>query len=262
MLIPGLVSVTFRELPPEQIIALAAEAGLRSIEWGGDIHVPHGNLETARRVGHLMRNAGLEISAYGSYYRAAGSPATGLNFGSVCNTAVALGAPIVRVWAGGLGSAQADAATRRAVIGDLQIACDTAAAEGIDVSLEFHGETLADAPQAATQLVNEIARPNLSTYWQPPNGVDAEVCTVGLQSMLPHVRNVHVFHWWPDHHHRLPLESGADRWRAYFRILSRDPARRHVSLEFVRNGEIAQFRKDANTLHELLFQKNTGREFP
>jgi 3-dehydroshikimate dehydratase len=263
MLIPGLVSVTFRELPAEQIIALAAEAGLGSIEWGGDIHVPHGDLETARRVGRLTRNAGLETSAYGSYYRAAGSGATNVDFGSVCKTAIALGTPLIRVWAGAAGSAQADSATRRAVVEDLQMACDKAAAEEIDVSLEFHGGTLCDTPEAATQLVQQVARPNLSTYWQPPNGVGRDVCVAGLKSMLRHVRNIHVFHWWPDHEHRLPLEDGSDRWREYFRFLAGDDARRVVSLEFVRNGETAQFRKDASTLHQLLDEVHRdNREIP
>jgi 3-dehydroshikimate dehydratase len=254
MLIPGLVSITFRELTPAQIIALAAEAGLRSIEWGGDVHVPHGDLTAAQRVAGLTGDAGLEVSAYGSYYRAAGQQSTGVDFESVCKTAVAVGAPIIRVWAGAVGSSQADLAVRRAVREDLQNACDKAATDGIEVSLEFHGGTLADTSEAAIRLVDEVARPNLSTYWQPPNGVETAECVRGLQSMLRHVRNVHVFHWWPDHEHRLPLQTGADRWREYFRILAQDPGRRHASLEFVRNGEIDQFKKDALTLHELLDQ--------
>jgi len=115
MMIPGLVSITFRELPPEQIISLATEAGLGSIEWGGDVHVPHGDLKSAQRVARLTADAGLEVSAYGSYYRAAGRQSTGVDFESVYKTALALGAPIIRVWAGGVGSSRADAAVREAV---------------------------------------------------------------------------------------------------------------------------------------------------
>ena len=46
----GLVSVTFRELASREIVALVANAGLDGIEWGGDVHVPHGELSTARQV--------------------------------------------------------------------------------------------------------------------------------------------------------------------------------------------------------------------
>ena len=45
----GLLSVTFRHLPFERIIELAAEAGLDGIEWGGDVHVPPGDLKQAEK---------------------------------------------------------------------------------------------------------------------------------------------------------------------------------------------------------------------
>jgi 3-dehydroshikimate dehydratase len=252
MMIPGLVSITFRELPANRVIALAAEAGLGGIEWGGDVHVPHGDLTIARRVARLTADAALEISAYGSYYRAAVSPSQGLAFDSVCRTAVELGAPIIRIWAGAVGSSQADAGVWQAVSDDLRRACDRAAADGIGVSLEFHGGTLADTPESALRLLHDVDRPNLSTYWQPPNGSEKERCVRGLRLMRDQVRNVHVFHWWPDDQHRLPLETGADRWRAYFQAIPRDEIRRHASLEFVRDGDIAQFRNDARTLLALL----------
>ena len=46
----GLVSITFREKSPEEIVGLVVEAGLDGIEWGGDVHVPHGDLAKAREV--------------------------------------------------------------------------------------------------------------------------------------------------------------------------------------------------------------------
>ena len=45
--VPGLCSVTMRQLGVEEVAKLAAESGLRAIEWGGDIHVPPGD-PTAR----------------------------------------------------------------------------------------------------------------------------------------------------------------------------------------------------------------------
>ena len=46
----GLVSVTFRQKSVEEIAALTAEAGLSGVEWGGDVHVPPGDREAARRA--------------------------------------------------------------------------------------------------------------------------------------------------------------------------------------------------------------------
>ena len=69
MLIPGLVSISFRNLCPEEIIDITKESGLLGIEWGGDLHVPHGDVPVAAEVGSKTREAGLEVSSYGSYYR-------------------------------------------------------------------------------------------------------------------------------------------------------------------------------------------------
>jgi len=67
---------------------------MRAIEWGGDVHVPTGDLAGAREVAARCGDAGIAVEAYGSYFRASGE------FGPVLETAVALGAPRVRVRAG------------------------------------------------------------------------------------------------------------------------------------------------------------------
>ena len=69
MFAAGLVSVSFREERPESILREASAAGLSGIEWGGDVHVPPGDLDTARSVARLTAGAGLQVFAYGSYYR-------------------------------------------------------------------------------------------------------------------------------------------------------------------------------------------------
>ena len=110
MLHSGLVSITFRSLTPEQIIDLCVEAKIEGIEWGGDIHVPHGDIETATRVGSLTRAASIATPTYGSYYRVGKSEDDGLAFDQVLASAVALETPAIRVWAGSMDSADADEA--------------------------------------------------------------------------------------------------------------------------------------------------------
>ncbi len=110
MIRPGLVSVTFRKLTPREIVTAAVQAKLQGIEWGGDVHVPHGKIDVAREVAAMTRDAGLAISSYGSYYRL-GDEAKDL-LPRVIETAIALGAPVVRVWAGRVGSKDATAAMR------------------------------------------------------------------------------------------------------------------------------------------------------
>jgi 3-dehydroshikimate dehydratase len=256
MITPGLVSVTFRQLPPGQIVALAAEAGLASVEWGGDVHVPHGDVARAMEVQRMTADAGLVSSAYGSYYRAGVSGAQGPTFGAVLETALELRAPLVRVWAGIVGATEADATTRRAVADDLVRICDEAARVNLGVSLEFHANTLTDTAESALGLIREVNHPNLTSFWQPPNGMAAEDALRGLERLLPHVRNLHVFHWWPDRHHRLPLADGATRWRRYLAAVDAPgPPVRHASLEFVAGHDVEAFRRDAAVLIRLLSER-------
>lgn len=70
MLNTGLVSVTFRDKTPEEIISAVKQCGLEGIEWGGDVHVLPGDVSRAREIRHLTEQAGLAVWAYGSYFEA------------------------------------------------------------------------------------------------------------------------------------------------------------------------------------------------
>lgn len=252
MLLPGLVSVTFRKLAPHEIAALVRRAGLAGIEWGGDIHVPHGDLARAREVRTATLDAGLRVAAYGSYYRAGWSERNGLPFARVLDTAAALGAPTIRVWPGGTASARTDADARHAVVEDLiRISADAAGA-GISISTEFHGDTLTDTNESAARLLREAAHPGLFTCWQPHNGEETAECAAGLRAVLPRVSNAHVFHWWPTAAERRPLAEGEARWAEFLRELATLPGERFALLEFVQDDSEAAFLRDAATLRSWL----------
>ena len=150
MFLPGLVSITFRQLSVEEIIALVTQAGLAAVEWGGDVHAPHGDETRARTVARLGADAGLDAAAYGSYYRV-GHPETG-PFEAVLASAVALGAPQIRVWPGNQGSDSADEAYFQTVVEDSRRIADLAQAEGVGIVYEFHADTLTDTNAAALRL--------------------------------------------------------------------------------------------------------------
>lgn len=251
-IIPGLVSVTFRKLSPQRIVSLITQAGLSSVEWGGDVHVPHGNLGQAAAVRRMCSNAAIEISAYGSYYRAGPADRQGADFNAVLDTAGELGATRIRVWAGTAGSAETSASQRGAIVEDVGRICRRAASAKCEICLEFHGGTLTDSAESTLQLLAELNQPNLSTFWQAPEAMTVERCAAGLRGLLPRVTNLHVFHWWPDGKTRLPLSAGAGRWREYFSIAESVGIRRHASLEFVANDDPARFAEDAKTLLNLL----------
>jgi len=247
----GLVSITFRPLAPQEIVDLVVQAGQEGIEWGGDVHVPHGDLARAQAVGKLTRDAGLEVAAYGSYYRL-GEPAKNPEPCALLDTAVALGAPTVRVWAGARGSADADDAYRRNVEDDARRLGAMARERGLRIALEFHGNTLTDTAASASALLDALPPDTLDTLWQPPNGMDADDCLRDLDQVLPRVSNAHVFHWgsgWAD---RFPLAKGWDRWQRYLQRLGENAVPRWLLLEFVKGDDPAQYLRDASTLRDWL----------
>ena len=69
MFYPGLVSISFRGLCPDEIISLCKENGLCKIEWGSDVHVPVGDIKKAKEISEKCKTAGVDPFAYGSYYR-------------------------------------------------------------------------------------------------------------------------------------------------------------------------------------------------
>jgi len=251
MLTPGLVSVSFRALTPEEIIRLASQAGLRTIEWGGDVHVPEGKIQIAKEAGRLTREAGLSVSAYGSYYRLSGGDAA-TSFDRTLDSAVELGAPTIRVWAGGKGSVDSSPLERREIIEDALRIAEKAARAGITISLEYHGGTLTDTRDSVRSLLDELANPNIQFYWQPPVGESTEKCSERLIDVLPRMRNVHVFHWWPTHLDRLPLKAGEADWRVYIDIIRKSGRSAEFLLEFVAHDSPEQLLADAATLHSLL----------
>ncbi len=251
MLHSGLVSITFRKLAPAEIVVLVRQAGLRGIEWGGDVHVPHGDVVRAREVRELTEQAGLTVAAYGSYYRVGHSESAGLQFQAVLASALELGAPVIRVWAGAAGSATTGEDGRWQIVMDLRRIATLAGAAGVRVAAEFHGGTLNDTNASASQLLLEVDHPNFYTYWQPLIEMDDVTCAEGLAAISPRLAHVHVYQWAtvPD---RRPLAEGAARWMNFLRLAAEAPGDRYAMLEFVENDAPKNFLRDAATLKDLL----------
>lgn len=249
---PGLCSVTFRQLSPEEIAMRAADAGLEVIEWGGDVHVPPGDTERAARVVQATADAGLAVCSYGSYFRAgAGEVLT-----PVLDSAAALGADRVRIWAGRADSSDTTREQYAGLVARLRDAAAEAFDRGISLALEYHRGTAADTPQAAVRLLADVGSPALRTYWQPSVGASDTAALAEFDAVAAHTSAVHVFSWWPETE-RLRLHERAELWQAVISAASALPSPpRDALLEFVPDDDPALLPGESATLRGWLTAAN------
>lgn len=246
MLSTGLVSVTFRQLSPFEIVNLVKQAGLDSIEWGGDIHIPHGDIARAREVGKITADAGLKVACYGSYYRLGQDENT--PFDEILETALACGAPLIRVWAGSKKSIDADESCRESVIADARRICDAAQSAGISITVEHHCDTLADTVASSLRLMKEVDHSAIRINWQPQIGVSTDDCVAGLKSMLSWLSNVHVFQWIKSYSDRYPLADGEEAWKRCIAAVVSSGRGHCFLIEFVAGDTPEAFLRDAADL--------------
>ena len=249
MLYPGLVSITYRQCSPEQIIALCKNNSLTAIEWGGDVHVPHGDIETAVKVAEMTRAAALSMPSYGTYYKAG---AYGDNyraeFEKMLQTAIALGTPALRLWAGSKNSEDMTADERNALIRELRDCADMAAEQSKIITFERHNGTLTNRAASALAMIGEIGKDNVRTHWQPSQFLTHEENCEGLSLLLPYIDCVHVFAWEGANARRFKLAEHRDRWADYLAILKDAKQDIYLLMEFTPNNDPAEFREEAQTL--------------
>lgn len=246
MIRPGLCSVTFRQLAPEKVVELSADAGLEVIEWGGDVHVPPGEPDRAAEVARVTTDAGLAVCSYGSYFRSGADE----SLTPILDSAAALGADRVRIWAGRVDSADATPEQYAQIAARLRDATAEASERGIALALEFHRGTVADTPQAALRLIADV--PGLTTYWQPTVDAPDAVALAEYDALAAHVSAVHVFSWWP-FDRRLRLDERKSLWRPLFVAAAANPAPpRDALIEFVPDDDPELLAPEAATLRRWI----------
>ncbi len=255
MIKTGIVSVTFRNLPTDEIISLTKSAGLDGIEFGGDIHVPHGNIQAAEKAYLLTNQNSLSTASYGSYYRLGvnSEDRVKTEFQKIADTAKILYAPNIRVWAGTKGSSDTNEEQRKKIVSEARILSEELEKNKITLSFEWHGGTLTDTPQSALSMIEEIGTDNAKLYWQPNQFRDFEFNLASLKNAAQYVKNVHVFAW--EENKKFPLEHHEYQWRRYIDTLcelSLPQSEHYFLLEFVADNSIEQFMRDAETLKKWI----------
>jgi 3-dehydroshikimate dehydratase len=228
----GICSVTLRSQSIDEVVAVAAGAGLSGIEWGADVHVV--DADSADHARQACAGAGLKVLSLGSYYRAG----TFGDFDGVVSMAVRVGAPRVRIWAGAVEPDEADQQLWEAVVADTQRIAASAAEYGLHLAFEYHGGTLTSTLQSTVELLDRVDRPNVGTYWQPAVGLSEQDAVASLRQVIGRVAGVHCFSWWPGTD-RLPLEGRKELWQAVSDVVRENGRDMDLMLEFV-GGDLAE----------------------
>lgn len=258
----GLCSITFRALPAERVAALAAEEALDAVEWGGDVHVPAGEMATARRVRRWCEDSGICPASYGSYVTVGAQPgdrpvaaATRQEPMAALDTAHELGADNIRVWAGSRPSSRTSPSERSRAADELAALASAARERELTVSLEFHAGTLTDRVASTLALLEQVDDPAVFTYWQPPERTARSQRLAMVDQLAPRLSHLHVFAW-RDFLNRFPLQRDEQLWLAVLRRLTDRPGAwqgpRYAFIEYVRHDDPYQFRRDARTLRGWL----------
>ena len=248
MIKSGLVSVSFRNLDTDTIINMVKKSGLDAIEWGGDIHVPHGDTKKAQKVHEECMLNNITCPSYGSYYRIGEYDDPNDEFMSVIECASALNAKTIRVWAGTKGTEEADEPYIKKITDETIMICKMAAGHGINVAFEYHRNTLTDNISSAVDLLESVNADNLYSYWQPEVGMAFNDNINVIKRIRGYVSNIHVFKW--DELKRLPLREGQQEWKEYLKLFRE--GEHFALLEFVADDSTDQFFEDAEILKELI----------
>ena len=243
----GLVSISFRKYTPNEILQAAKSADLQAIEWGGDVHVPCGDYQTARAVGQASRNLHISTPIYGSYFTLGKDLIQ--DFPPILKTALALQAPCIRIWAGTKASASYSDSQRKQLIQDADSISKMAQAEGIALTLELHPHTLTDHWQSTLEILQAVS-PAIRVHWQPNQYLTQAENISAIQHLKPYISHSHVFHW--DTAKRYPLSDGISCWEAYLQQLKGTQPNLPLLLEFMPDDSLESLNREAQTLRQII----------
>lgn len=257
----GLTSVTFRNLTYQEILHYCQECGLTCIEWGSDIHVPQTDFLHAEIVREASRSSGIQISSYGSYYSLCTHENWREAFLPFLKTAVALNAPVIRIWSGSKCASEASREYYCRAVRETQELCDMASDYHIAIAFEYHDGTLSDTGDNALKIAEEIGRKNFGLYFQYDSHVTFDENINSLNKMLPFLKMIHVAYNDVERNALFLDEGeGIELWTRIVRALRRDQSEVCLLFEFLKETSMAGLMRQTQTMRKLLKEGDCNDE--
>ena len=241
----GLVSISFRQHTPSEILKEVKRAGLSCIEWGSDVHAPCQDTEKLRQIAELQKEYGVTCSSYGTYFRLGETPIEELV--SYINAAKILGTDILRLWCGTKSGEEMTEAERDFLLDQCRHAASLAEEHGVILCMECHKKTYTQRLGDTLFLMGEINSPHFRMYWQPFQWQTEEQNLECAEAIAPYAYHIHVFQW--NGEDRFPLTDGIGEWQKY---LSKFSTPRTLLLEFMPDDKLDSLCIEADALRTII----------
>ena len=241
----GLVSVSFRDKAPKEIISAVKSAGLTCIEWGSDVHAPKDSQEKLNEIAALQNKYGIDCCSYGTYFKLGVTPVGELQ--GYINAAKILGTNILRLWCGNKNSTQYTETEKQELFDICRTAAGIAEKNGVTLCMECHGGTYTNKLASAIELMQAVNSKSFRMYWQPNQFAKVEDNLCYAEKIAPYTEHIHVFNW--DEKAKYPLEAAADIWKAYLQRLGDG---RTLLLEFMPDDKIETLEIEADALRKIV----------
>lgn len=237
----GLVSVSFRQHTPREILEAMRTAGLSCIEWGSDVHAPCRDTARLSVLAALQNEYGIECCSYGTYFRLGETPLAELT--DYIAAAKCLGTDVLRLWCGRKSGADFTEDEKSALLEQCKEAASIAEANSVTLCMECHKKTFTERCEDAVWLMQAVGSPHFRMYWQPFQWLEPQENLQIAKALAPYAVHLHVFNWRGEE--KLPLFDAADTWRDYLSAFSKP---RTLLLEFMPDGKLETLCREADAL--------------
>lgn len=241
----GLVSVSFRQHMPKDILQAVKAAGLSCVEWGSDVHAPCHDVERLREIAVLQKEYGISCSSYGTYFRLGETPMEELE--NHIQAAKLLGTNILRLWCGVKSGENMTDKERNALLEVCKKAAEIAESSEMILCMECHRETFTEDPDDAVWLMRAVNSPHFRMYWQPFQWQDPEKNVKNAAKIANYAEHIHVFNW--KGKEKFPLAEAVAEWQNYLKQFSTP---RTLLLEFMPNGTLEELACEAAALRTII----------
>ena len=237
----GLVSVSFRENSPEEILDAMKRTKLTCIEWGSDIHAPCKDTEKLNELVRIQDKYDISCCSYGTYFRLGTDDLSELEY--YARAAKILGTTIVRIWCGDRNAAEYSESEKQVFFYTAKTAAEIAEKLGVTLCMECHNKSYTETLDGALELMKAVNSGHFRMYWQPNQFKSIETNVEYAKTVSSYVENIHVFNW--KENNKYPLIDAAEEWKKY---LSFFDVPKNLLLEFMPDGKIESLEKEAEAL--------------